>query len=228
MATRVTSAADRLYHGGVAAGSTVDLVAVGFSRSEEDSEAAGPMARDILTRYSKLSSLAEASPDELGRMTGFDRYELLQAQALIELGRRMNLTKRGELPEVDRPEDIFNRLSYLQNEKREHFLVVLLDSKGQITRIAPIHIGTINMSIVGAREVFREAVRDGASSIIVAHNHPSGDPSPSPEDIEVTSKLIEVGDLLDIPVLDHIIIGYGEFTSLSRSGLLCKRTGNRS
>jgi DNA repair protein RadC len=178
------------------------------------------MVREMLGRYSKLSSLAEATIQELTELTGQDRFELIRAQALIELGRRMGNSKRGDLPAVDVPEDVARRLDHLRHEKREHFVVVLLDSKGHIQRISPVHIGTVNMSIVGAREVFREAVKDGASSIIVAHNHPSGDPSPSPEDIEVTKKLVEAGKLLDIPVLDHIIIGYDDFTSLMRKGLM--------
>jgi len=186
------------------------------------------MAREIAIRYNKLHGLIEADYQELAKLTGLDRFEILRALALMELGRRSALTSRGDLPEVDLPEDVFHQLAYLRSEKREHFVAVLLDSKSKIIRIAPIHIGTVNMSIVGAREVFREAVRDGAASIIVAHNHPSGDPTPSPEDIEVTAKLTEVGELLDIPLLDHIIIGYDQFVSFSRKGLLCKPTGTRS
>lgn len=225
MGSQSSGPAERLIDGGVSSGSIVDLVAVGFSRSTADARQSVEMAQAILHRYAKLSALAEASPKELSDFTGFDRSEVLRAQALIELGRRVGHTKRGALDEVEQPEDIYRRLSYLRDEKREHFMVILLDSKSQIQRIAPVHIGTINMSIVGAREVFREAIREGASSIIVAHNHPSGDPTPSPEDIQVTSKLVEVGELLDIPVLDHIIIGYDRFTSFSRKGLLCKPTG---
>ncbi|HJP83641.1 MAG TPA: DNA repair protein RadC [Fimbriimonadaceae bacterium] len=220
MPSKVEGPVDRLTYNGFASASIIDLVSVAFTRSETDALQATPMVREMLGRYAKLSSLAEATIQELTEITGQDRFELIRAQALIELGRRMGNSKRGELPEVDVPEDVARRLDHLRHEKREHFVVVLLDSKGHIQRISPVHIGTVNMSIVGAREVFREAVKDGASSIIVAHNHPSGDPTPSPEDIKVTKKLVEAGKLLDIPVLDHIIIGYDDFTSLMRKGLM--------
>jgi DNA repair protein RadC len=95
-----------------------------------------------------------------------------------------------------------------------------LNSANGVIRKALIHIGTLTMSIVGPREIFREAVRDGASSIIVAHNHPSGDPSPSPEDIEITRILIDAGKLLDIPVLDHVIIGHRRYSSLNEMGFM--------
>jgi DNA repair protein RadC len=219
---------DRLNRGGTASGSSIDLLAVGFSRDDEKARTGHAMAREMAVRYDRLHGLMDADYQELAKLTGLDRFEILRALALMELGRRSALANRGALPEVDLPEDVFHQLAYLRREKREHFVAVLLDSKSKIIRIAPIHIGTVNMSIVGAREVFREAVREGAASIIVAHNHPSGDPTPSPEDIEVTAKLSEVGELLDIPLLDHIIIGYDHFVSFSRKGLLCKPTGTRS
>lgn len=211
---------ERVKYGGVGAASMIDLLAVAFSRCENDAKDAEPTARQILQRYDKLTALADAGAQDLGEITGFDPFEVLRAKSLIEIGRRVGSAGRGELDEIDVPEDVYRRLSHLRTEKREHFVVVLLDSKGQIQRIAPVHIGTVNMSLVGGREVFREAVRDGAASIIVAHNHPSGDPTPSPEDIDVTKKLAEIGRLLDIPLLDHIIIGYNRFTSMERKGLI--------
>jgi DNA repair protein RadC len=91
--------------------------------------------------------------------------------------------------------------------KKEYFVAILLDAKNAVLRVAEIHVGTLTMSPVGGREVYREAVRDGASAVIVAHNHPSGDPTPSPEDRMVTEKLKQIGELLDIPLLDHLVIG---------------------
>ena len=198
----------------------IDLLAVGFSRSEEDAKLAEAMAREILRRYDKLAGLADTGHQELAELSGLDRFEILRIKSLIEIGRRVGGAGRGQMQEVASPEDVYKRLDHLRYERKEHFVVVMLDSKGQIQRIAPVHIGTVNMSVVGVREVFREAIRDGASSIIVAHNHPSGDPTPSPEDIEVTEKLVEVGKMMDIPVLDHIIIGYDHFTSFHRKGLI--------
>jgi len=122
--------------------------------------------------------------------------------------------------QIDSPEDVFVLLDHLRHEKREHFVAILMDSKNGVQRVAPIHIGTLTMSLVGPREVYREAIKEGASSIIVAHNHPSGDPTPSPEDVQVTKKLIEVGEMLDIPVLDHVIIGYRNFVSMKEKRLI--------
>ncbi|MBC8063349.1 MAG: DNA repair protein RadC [Chlorobia bacterium] len=220
MAKQVDSAFDRLLDQGVAAGSITDLLSVGFSRSEVDSREAETMARAILRRYDRLVGLQHASYDELKDLTGLDRFEVLRAQALMELGRKFAGANIGDHEEVELPEDVYQRLRHLKDEKREHFQVILLDARNKIQRIAPIHIGTLTMSVVGPREVFREAVRESACSIIVAHNHPSGDPTPSPEDIDVTKKLVEVGQMLDIPLIDHIIIGYDKFTSFAKMGLL--------
>lgn len=211
---------ERLKWGGVGSASMIDLLAVGFSRTEVDAEKGEKMARDILKRYDKASALTEGDTQELMDFTGLDRFDIVRAKALVEIGRRAGVAGRGEVKTLELPEDVFKRLSHLRSERKEHFVVILLDAKNQIQRVAPVHVGTINMSIVGGREVFREAVRDGACAIIVAHNHPSGDPTPSPEDIEVTKKLAEIGAILEIPVLDHVIIGYDSFTSFSRKGLL--------
>lgn len=220
MAKHVESAVDRLLDKGVAAGSIIDLLSVGFSRSEADAGAAETMARDLLRRYDRLVGLQSASFDDLKNLTGLDRFEILRVQALMELGRRVSGASQGNHEEIELPEDVYQRLRHLKDEKREHFQVILLDAKNKIQRIAPIHIGTLTMSVVGPREVFREAVRESACSIIVAHNHPSGDPTPSPDDIDVTKKLVEVGQMLDIPLIDHIIIGYDKFASFAKMGLL--------
>ena len=114
-------------------------------------------------------------------------------------------------------------MDHLRYEKREHFVVILLDAKNNIIRIAPVHVGTLTASVVGAREVFREAVRDGAAAIILVHNHPSGDPTPSPEDHEVTDHLVQVGDMLDIPVVDHVVIGERSYRSFAQLGMIRRR-----
>jgi DNA repair protein RadC len=108
----------------------------------------------------------------------------------------------------------------LRDEKREHFIVVLLDAKNKVIRHVTVHIGTLTSSIVGPREVFREAIREGASGIILAHNHPSGDPEPSIEDVSITRKLAEIGHVLDIPVLDHVILGEFKVVSLRQEGVI--------
>jgi DNA repair protein RadC len=142
----------------------------------------------------------------------------------MEIGRRIGASRPKRKRVIDGPEDVVEvlheQLEVLKGEKREHFFAVLLDAKGSVMRVANVHIGTLTMSLVGAREVFREAIRDGASSVILGHNHPSGDPTPSPEDIEVTQRLVELGEMLDIRVEDHVILGEEEFKSMRRLRLM--------
>ena len=198
----------------------VDLCAVGFSRHEDDVEDNLFIANKVVQRLEGISSTSGIAFDILKDSFGYDEFEALRSLCLIELGRKAALSKRGEPEVVEGPSDVLCLLEHLINEKREYFYAILLDAQNQVMRKALIHIGTLNMSLVGPREVFREAVRDGASSVVVSHNHPSGDVTPSPEDIEVTRHLVEVGKLLDIPVLDHVIIGHSGYRSLRESGLM--------
>lgn len=212
---------DRVRSQGIKAASSADLIAVAFSRRPEDAEAAEEMAREMLQRrLKKIARIAELSFDDLHRETGLEEYEAMRCLASMELGRRAAIAEKGPSPVVEVPEDVYKLLEHLKYEKQEHFYVVLLDAKRKVIREERVHIGTLSMSIVGPREVFRIAIREGASSIIVAHNHPSGDPTPSPEDIQVTQRLVEVGKMLDIPVIDHVIIGDPASVSFSRRGLI--------
>lgn len=205
---------------GVKGCSTVDLVAVGFSRREEDAAHAQTMARRLLARFSSIQALGEAGVTDIGDLSGLEAFEVLRVQALLELGRRIGGAGKGPVTSISSAEDVFALLEHLRFEKREHFYAILLDSKNGVLRSHSVHIGTVSMSIVGPREVFREAVREGAASLVVAHNHPSGDPTPSPEDVEVTKRLAEIGTLLDIPLLDHVIIGERRWTSLKERGVI--------
>lgn len=214
---------DRVRTAGVKSAAISDLLAIGLSRRAEDADAGEPMARRILKRYQRLSGLADISSADLAGFTGLEGFEVLRAQALMELGRRIAMSSRGEITVIETKEDVEAALDYLRFEKKEHFVAILLDTKSAILRIATIHVGTLNTSLVGPREVFREAVREGACSIVVAHNHPSGNPEPSPEDLEVTRRLIEVGQMLDIPVMDHVILGDRKSVSLLARGLIPRR-----
>ena len=209
---------ERVRASGVKAASPVDLIAIGFSRRTEDADES--MARDALRKFGGIGKMADASFEDISAATGMEEFEVVRCLALIELGRRAGRAEKGVHPEIDVPEDIYELLEDLKLEKQEHFVAVLLDAKNRVIRVANVHIGTLTSSLVGPREVFRIAIREGASSMIVAHNHPSGDPTPSPEDLEVTKKLVEVGKLLDIPVLDHVIIGNPGSVSFQRKGLL--------
>lgn len=219
MGRQTENPVDRLKTSGPRSASIIDLLAVGFSRTEKDAAEGELMARSILKRFSNIAALSDLSTDDLREITGVEGFESVRSQALLEIGRRIGGASKGPVTEIEDADDVYSLLSYLRDEKKEHFVAVLLDSKNGVQRVAPIHIGTLTMSVVGPREVFREAIREGASSIIVAHNHPSGDPTPSPEDIAVTLRLAEIGDMLDIPVLDHVVLGYRNFVSLKERNL---------
>jgi DNA repair protein RadC len=220
VAGRSDNLVDRVLKTGVKSASPVDLIAIGLARRTEDAADSEPTAREMLKRFGSIAKVADASFADIKREAGLEDFEALRCFALIELGRRAGRAEKGKQPEVEVPEDVYELLEYLKYEKQEHFMVVLLDAKNKVIRVERVHIGTLSMSIVGPREVFGIAIREGASSIIVAHNHPSGDPTPSPEDLEVTKRLVEVGKILDIPVLDHVIIGDPASVSFQRRGLL--------
>ena len=215
---RLVGSLERVREAGCTAATTVDLLAVAFARREADVSI--EVGRELAKRYEPLSRLAEAGAAEVRELTGLEPFESLRNQALLELGRRAAGGGRGDPESIGSPEEVAARLAYLRREKQEHFVAVLLDAKNNILKVSTIHIGTLTMSVVGPREVFREAVREGASSVVLAHNHPSGDPTPSPEDIEVTARLVEVGRALDIPVHDHVIIGDPDWVSLRTRGLM--------
>ncbi len=214
----------RVRTGGIQGSSPIDLIAIGFSRTEADSNQAEEMARKIWTRYSGIRGIREVSPVEIAEITGLDEFEILRVQSLMEIGRRASMVGKGEAVTIDSPQDavhvIVRELGIYRSEKREHVFAILLDSKNQILRIETVHIGTLNASLVGPREIFRIAIREGASSLILAHNHPSGDPTPSVEDIDLTHRMVDVGRMLDIPVLDHVILGDPGYVSLHQRGVL--------
>lgn len=172
-------------------------------------------ARQLHRKY-ELSRIHDITVDELveiGELAPFDASRIVCA---IALGRRAGMSSKPKSDCINRPEDAFDYLRYLQSETREHFVAMFLNSKNGVISTKTIHIGTINASIVGARELFREAVREAAVTIILAHNHPSGDPTPSIQDIDITHKLMDAAELLDIPIVDHIVIGSGKFASMKR------------
>ena len=122
---------------------------------------------------------------------------------------------------INTPEDAYRILQrYFTNLPCEHFIVMLLNTKNRVTAVSPVSTGSLNASIVHPRELFQRAILGNAASLILAHNHPSGDPTPSPEDIELTKRLAEAGKLLDIAVLDHIILGAEKFISLKERGIM--------
>lgn len=199
-----------------------ELLALAVSQDDSDVDRWLPVARELMLENRKLRRLADLSYDELRTRFDLSEERAKRLFAMFTLGRKVGVSGQGDtsIESIAGPEDVAALLDDLRLERQEHLVAIYLDAKNVILRVATIHIGTANSSIVGTREIFREAVREGAVGVIVAHNHPSGDPEPSPEDIEVTQKIKEAGKLLDIPLLDHVIIGEKRWVSLQRRRLI--------
>jgi DNA repair protein RadC len=171
-------------------------------------------SRMLLQEYSSLRNLTRATNDELCRTPGVGPVKACRIQAALEIGQRVACQKRemGRVFQIS--QDVFDTYSVrLRDVKQETFSVILLDSKNRYIREETVALGSLNQSIVHPREVFRPAIQGAAASVILLHNHPSGDPAPSDEDVRVTERLVEAGKLLGIRVLDHVIVGEGRYYS---------------
>lgn len=165
--------------------------------------------------------LITCTVEELMNLQGIGKTKALQLKASIELGRRIYQAPPKDTPIIRSPEDVYNLLhSQMRYLDREHFREVLLNRKNGVLSVETVSVGGLHSSIAHPREIFKPAIKKSAASIILVHNHPSGDPTPSQEDIEVTKRMSDAGALLGIEVLDHIIIGDGRWNSLKSSGLL--------
>jgi DNA repair protein RadC len=167
----------------------------------------------------RLSNLFAMTLDEMQEVQGVGPKAALAIQAAIELGRRAARETLDRL-QIRSPADVADLLMLeMSLLEQEHMRVVILDTKNNVIAVDEVYKGSLNTAVVRIGEVFRAAIRRNACSIIVTHNHPSGDPTPSPEDVRVTEMLVEAGKLLDIAVLDHIVIGRNRFVSLKERGL---------
>ncbi len=181
------------------------------------------VAGRLLRESGGLAGLVRMAPVSFLRMKQLDRRNGARLCALLEFSRRLNdLAGREEArePITDPAVAAALLLPRLAHRRREHFGVLLLDSRNRLERQAIISVGSLNGSLVHPREVFREALIHAAASLILFHNHPSGDPTPSREDVAITGRLLSAGSLVGIEVLDHLVIGRGRFTSLKEQGLM--------
>ena len=179
------------------------------------------LASRVLSRFRGLAGLARASFAELCAEHGISEAKACQVLAALELGRRYASLQPEETPVISSPRDVANLLvGEMGFLEQEHLRVVLLNTKNQVMGIRQVYVGNVNTSVIRGAEIYRPAIRENYPAIIVVHNHPSGDPTPSSEDVAVTRQLVEAGKLLDIDLLDHIVIGSGNrFTSLKEHGL---------
>lgn len=212
---------ERLLDRGPDALSTAELLAI-LLRTGVAGLMVTDLARELLMRYSSLSGLAAVSPQELAGVHGLGPAKAAQLKAALEIGRRLMREELADRPRVSNPEDIA-RLVQLEMSvlEQEQLRVFLLDTRNRVIAIRTLYTGSLNQSTVRTAEVFKAAIRENAAAIAVVHNHPSGDPSPSPEDVRVTRDLVEAGKLLDVEVLDHLIVGRAPnpWVSLRQRGL---------
>lgn len=211
---------ERMMKFGASALSQAELLAI-LLRTGTRQESAIHMAQRILSDIGGIRGIVDLSLDEMMRMKGIGPAKAVQIKAGVELGQRLAITRMPEAQIIRSPKDAANllmeQLRYLQ---KEHFVCLFLNTKNHIIAQETLSIGSLNASIVHPREVFRAAIKCSSASVICAHNHPSGDPTPSPEDIRMTERLCHAGEIVGIDVLDHIVIGDGEFVSLKEQGLM--------
>lgn len=211
---------ERLIRQGAESLSNQELLAI-LLRTGTKQESVLHLANRVLGFFEQIQELKNATMEEMMTVKGIGQAKAVQLLAAVELGKRLSQQKTNEKFTIRSPKDA---AIYLMPEMasltQEHFVTLFLNVKNQILHKQTIFIGSLNASIVHPREIFREAVKRSAASIICAHNHPSGNPSPSTEDIDVTKRLMEAGRLMGIELLDHVIIGDHQFISLKEKGYM--------
>ena len=202
--------------------SNAELLAI-VLRNGSKERSALQLAQDILSLYKDdgVSALGRMTAGELMCLQGIGSAKAAEVMAAVELGKRLNAHISRQRAMVTCPEDAADyAMPRFRYEDREHFAVILLNVKNHILSMPVISVGSLTASVVHPREVFKAAIQQTAASIILVHNHPSGDPTPSKEDIEVTARMVQVGKVMDIPVFDHIIVGGDKFVSLKEKGVI--------
>ncbi|MCP4539719.1 MAG: DNA repair protein RadC [Chloroflexi bacterium] len=207
--------AHRVAENGADACSLTEILAaiVGGSRQIE-------IAHGLLAEFGDLTGLARTSVRQMTVVPGLGTATASRVKAALELGRRLLMEEKSDSFTIRSPGDMAQLLmSEMSHLEQEHFVVIALDTRNRMIERKTLYVGSLNVTHIRVSEVFRGATRCNAAAVIVAHNHPSGDPSPSPQDVEVTRQLAQAGELLDIELLDHLIVGKSRFISLRERGL---------
>ncbi len=212
---------ERLLKHGIEALSAQEILALILGRGIKD-ESVLVTAQKLLSTFGNLKNIAAASMEELTKIKGIGPAKAAQIKAAFELSKRLeDSSDKDRETTVKSPEDAIKSVkNQLKGKKKEHFLVLSLDTRNHLINTQTISIGSLDSSIVHPREVFKEAISSTAASVIFAHNHPSGDPTPSEDDIKLTKRLVEAGEIIGIEVLDHIIICDKDYVSMKNRDLL--------
>lgn len=210
---------ERLKRLGADALTTAELIAI-ILRTGTRGENVVHLAERLLREYRGLGGLSRVPLNELTRLKGIGETKAIELRAVFELAHRLQLESIGERPVVNTPSDAAALLAGMGWLEKEEMRVVLLDTKNRVLATPLVYSGSLHTTVIRVGELFREAVRQNCAALIVVHNHPSGDPTPSLEDVAVTREIVQAGKLLDIDVLDHLVIGAGNrFVSLKERGL---------
>jgi len=206
---------NRLRRAGAGALSTTEVLACLLQTPD-----ALHQAQQLLARFEGLPGLIRASEQEITEVDGVGPAGAARIKAALEFGRRLNLSAREDRLRVGSPSDLaVVLLPEMAHLEREHFVVVCLDTRNNVIYRQTLYVGSLNATHIRIAEVFQEPIRRNAAAIIVAHNHPSGDPSPSAEDVNVTRQIRKAGDTLSIELLDHLVIGDQRYVSLRERGM---------
>lgn len=210
---------ERLKKQGASSLNTPELLAV-LLRTGVAGESAVELGQRLMQKFGGLAGIQRADFAEVENEHGMGEAKASALKAAIELGRRLATQKPEDRPKISSPADAAALVDYeMANLEQEHLRAILLDTRNQVLGIADVVRGTLNSAQVRIAELFKQAIRQNAAAIILVHNHPSGDPTPSPDDLALTKAVREAGNLLDIDVLDHLIIGQQRFTSMKERRL---------
>ena len=213
---------EKLIRRGAAALSDTELLAI-LLRTGTSSVSVLHLAEEVLAKYQDKGLLAimNVSPQEVASIHGVGLAKAAAIVAAVELGRRLSAKAAQKQEKIGGPEDVARYAApLLRFEQKEHFRVMLLDVRNRVLAMPTVSIGSLTASVAHPREIFREAIRYSAANMILIHNHPSGDPTPSREDLQLTRQMMKAGEIMGIPVLDHVIIAGDGFLSIKEANCL--------
>ncbi len=211
---------ERLKQFGPEALSAQELLAIVIGRGVSK-KSVMTIAQELMVKFGNIKAISEATLEELSQIKGIGFAKAAQIKACFELGKRQDLEPEIKDIDIKNPENVVQVLrAGIKDKAKEHFKLILLNSRNKVIGISTVSIGTLNSNLVHPREVFKDAISHSAASVVFAHNHPSGDSEPSEDDLTITKRLVEAGKILGIEVIDHIIITKTGFFSFKEKGLL--------